>query len=323
METVDLPGTDLNLSRLAFGSSGLMSRLGRRQSLRLLEIAHEAGITHFDTARSYGYGEAESAVGEFLAWHRDNLTITTKLGIVPPRRSRTMRVAKAVGRAAARPELARRVLRKSAQGMVRLGRFDPREARKSLETSLRELRVETVDILLLHECRPSDLRTEGLLEFLEQAVRAGKIRYFGTGTDIESTEYALRNSPEFARIVQIEHNLVEPTLERLPLRGSGLITHSVVRLGLPALSELMRDERRRESWSRALSVDCGDPHNLARLLMANALRSNSGGVVLFSSAREERIRADAALADSAVFSTEQLRKFARLVGETLSLPSLS
>ena len=43
-----------------------MARLGRRESVRLLEVAYDSGITHFDTARSYGYGEAESAVGEFL-----------------------------------------------------------------------------------------------------------------------------------------------------------------------------------------------------------------------------------------------------------------
>src|SRR5436190_22196949 len=114
IERIELPGTDLNLSRLAFGSSGLMTRLGRTQSLRLLEVAYDAGITHFDTARSYGYGEAESVVGDFLARSRDNLTVTTKLGIVPPRPSRALHVAKAIRRVAARPAVARRFLLKSA-----------------------------------------------------------------------------------------------------------------------------------------------------------------------------------------------------------------
>ena len=66
MRAVALPGTELAPSRLAFGSAPLMARLGRRESVRLLEVAHDSGITHFDTARSYGYGEAESAVGDFL-----------------------------------------------------------------------------------------------------------------------------------------------------------------------------------------------------------------------------------------------------------------
>ena len=67
MRRVELPGSELRLSRLGFGTAGLMARLGRRESVRLVEIAHDSGITHFDTARAYGYGEAESALGDFLA----------------------------------------------------------------------------------------------------------------------------------------------------------------------------------------------------------------------------------------------------------------
>ena len=39
-------------------------------SLRLLEAAYDAGIRHFDVAPMYGYGEAESCLGEFRARHQ-------------------------------------------------------------------------------------------------------------------------------------------------------------------------------------------------------------------------------------------------------------
>jgi D-threo-aldose 1-dehydrogenase len=244
METVALPGTELTPSRLAFGLGGLMGRMGRRQSLRLLEVALESGITHFDTARSYGYGEAESALGEFLVGRRDEVTVTTKLGIVPPRWPRAINAAKAIGRLPARrARLLRPMLRRPAQAMVRPGRFDPAEARASLETSLRELRTEAVDVLLLHECRPPDLQTDGLLEFLEGAVREGKVRYFGVGTDLESTRYALSHHPEFTHVVQVAHSVVQPALDQLPPRGIPVITHSAMSVGLPPLLELMRDEK--------------------------------------------------------------------------------
>ncbi len=322
MDNVVLPGTELAPSRLGFGSAALMARLGRRQSVRLLEVANENGITHFDTARSYGYGEAESALREFLAGRRDEVTVTTKLGIAPPQRPRAMGTAKAVGRFAARcAPIVRPLLRRRAQAMVKLGCFDPAEARASLETSLRELGTEVVDILLLHECRPSDLRTEGLLEFLELAVREGKVRYFGVATDPDSTSYALGHTPEFGRLVQVENSVVQPSLERLLLDGSAIITHSAVRVGLPPLLEVMRDEERRQRWSRALLLDCADPQILARLLLAHALRSNDRGVVLFSSTHERRICANAALVGGTEFSTDQIGEFERLSHEAFSGPT--
>jgi D-threo-aldose 1-dehydrogenase len=320
MRTVALPGTDLVPSRLAFGSALLMGKLGRRESVRLLEVAHESGITHFDTARAYGYGEAESALGEFLSRHRDGVTVTTKLGIMPPRRSRGLQAAKSFGRvAASRAPALRRLMRKGAERLVQTGRFDPAEARTSLDTSLRDLGTDVVDILLLHECRPDDLRTEGLLDFLQGAVREGKIRYFGVATDSESTQVILRERPEFAQVAQVAHNAVDRTLERLPaLGGTAVITHSAVGAPLERLTELLRDARRRERWSQALGVDCARPEVIGSLLLAYALQSNPDGVVLFASTDAERIRSNAALADATEFSSEQIRDFARLTQDAIA-----
>src|SRR3954470_5130549 len=109
---------------LGCGCPGLMGRIDRSGSVRLLETAFDAGVTHFDVARSYGYGEAESAVGEFLARHRGGVTITTKLGIAPPRRTPALRAARGAARrlAQATPRL-RPLLRAGASRMVDEGRF--------------------------------------------------------------------------------------------------------------------------------------------------------------------------------------------------------
>jgi diketogulonate reductase-like aldo/keto reductase len=319
MRTVALPGTELTTSRLALGSSLLMARIGRRQSVRLLEVAHDSGITHFDTARSYGYGEAESALGDFFAHRRDGVTVTTKLGILPPRRSRGLQAAKAVARVAANSApILRPLLRKGGQSMVRQGRFAPAEARSSLETSLRELRTDTVDILLLHEVRPADLETDGLLDFLEAVVREGKVRSFGLGTDPRSTRTILAERPEFARVVQFAHDPVDATLDPRSLTGTAVFTHSALRTLVGPLSALLGDDRRRRRWSEALGTDCGHPATLGRLLLAHALECNAGGVVLFSSASEDRIRANAALVDSGEFSPQQLRRFGELVRDALT-----
>jgi D-threo-aldose 1-dehydrogenase len=298
MRSVELPGSSLTLSRLGFGTAGLAARLGRRESVRLLEVAHDSGITHFDTARAYGYGEAEAALGDFLAGRRDAVTVTTKLGMLPPPRSRALQGAKAVGRVGARvlPAL-RPLLRRGGQSLAKSGAFEPAAARASLETSLRELRVETVDLLLLHECRPADLETEGLLEFLEAVVAEGKVRAFGIGTDRASTAAIVARRPEFAPVVQVRQTAADPALE-LP-DGVGLITHSAV---VP-LVEPVSERARSEGWSR---------ETVGRLLLAGALRANPAGAVLFSSTDEGRIRANAALADEPEPEAADLERLVQL-----------
>src|SRR3954466_15030358 len=74
---VTLRGTEVTTSALGYGCSQLMARLGRAESTRLLEAAFDAGISHFDTARSYGYGEAESALGDFIRGRREQVTVAT------------------------------------------------------------------------------------------------------------------------------------------------------------------------------------------------------------------------------------------------------
>ncbi|MFC7538736.1 aldo/keto reductase [Siccirubricoccus deserti] len=75
-----------------------MSRTDGHRSVRLLQPAFDASTTHFDTARSHGYGEAEVAVGDLLAAvGRDRVAVAT-IGIPAPRRSPMVMAAKAAAR---------------------------------------------------------------------------------------------------------------------------------------------------------------------------------------------------------------------------------
>ncbi len=273
MDRVSVPGTDISLSRLGFGLAPLGGRVGRAESLRLLERAFDAGITHFDTARSYGYGQAESVLGDFLERHRDEVTVTTKLGIAPPPDSSGFRAAKSLARAVTRVAPgARRLLRRGGQRMVSGGRFSAVEARESLETSLRELRVDRVDLLLLHECSPEDLHSEELIEFLDEAVREGKVGRYGVATDAASTAVILRDAPGCAGVVQLANSAVAPNLEELEVPPeSVVITHTPL---------------------------AGLAGERASLMLAYALWSNPNGAVLFGSTDERHIEANVAVAEN-------------------------
>ena len=52
---------------------------GDRQ--RLLDLAVDLGVRHFDVARLYGLGQAEAELGALLRRHPGQLTVATKCGL--------------------------------------------------------------------------------------------------------------------------------------------------------------------------------------------------------------------------------------------------
>jgi aryl-alcohol dehydrogenase-like predicted oxidoreductase len=309
-----LPGTDVRLPPLAYGCAALMARASRSESVRLLEEALDVGITHFDVARSYGYGEAESAVGDVLARQTGKVTVATKLGIAPPERTTALRAAKALARrlASASPRL-RESLRAAAGRMTTTGRFSTAEARRSLEQSLRELRTRPVDLLLLHDCRLVDLHDD-LLAYLRERVAAGDIRAFGVATSRRDAAEIMRSRPEFAPVVQIPDSLLLEPLDGL----EPVITHSALAPVRALLSDRLRQDDRSSSWSAAVGADVRDPAVLARLLLGAALRRNPGGTVLASSRNPDHIRENARVVREPPPS-EQLDVFERLVAQDVPL----
>src|ERR1035437_1125675 len=98
MERIELGTTGRTTTRLGFGCSSLMGAMGRKQSLAILESAFDAGIRHFDVAPMYGFGQAESCLGEFLSRHRADVTVTTKYGIPPAKHQGLISVARSIAR---------------------------------------------------------------------------------------------------------------------------------------------------------------------------------------------------------------------------------
>jgi len=81
IDLVPLGVADLQLTRLCFGTGTLFRLHSSRERQRLLDAAYALGIRHFDTARSYGLGDAEREVGRFVARHRGHVTVATKFGM--------------------------------------------------------------------------------------------------------------------------------------------------------------------------------------------------------------------------------------------------
>ena len=302
------------LAKLGFGTSQLMGRIGRKQSLRLMEVAFAAGIRHFDTAPLYGLGAAEAMVGKFAADKRADITIATKFGIRPPSRSPWMGIAKAAARLAVQAVPALRVkLRRRAEAMTARASFTPAECLESLRNSLQQLRTEHVDLFLMHEVLQEQITSE-LLQTLEDAVNAGRIGRFGIATSAANT-VAIVRTPGAGTVAQFPSNVFEPIVSRIP-NHYVKITHSAMGADFATLyNQLMANKATLKKWSATLDLDCSDNDQLGRLFLYAAMTENAGGTVVFSSLNEERIRRNAALTGEPPFSSAQIELLRTLVKE--------
>lgn len=215
MQYVDLGVSGLQSSALGFGCSAMMGRVGRKPSLRALHAAYDAGITFFDTARCYGYGESEAILGAFLEGRRGRVILSTKFGIVPVPQGRWKRALKPMVRAAlATVPTARRLIRNQVKAQFQENRFSRDVLRRSLEESLRKLRTEYVDLLFLHSPPASVLSQDDLLENLERLIESGKVRMAGISADPEVIIAALGARLPALTAMQFPVNLFDLSLMR-------------------------------------------------------------------------------------------------------------
>jgi D-threo-aldose 1-dehydrogenase len=310
-------GVELGMSALGYGCSALLGPNSRDYALGLLETAFDSGVTHFDVARAYGSGDAEGVLGQFISTRRDLVTVTTKLGSAPPTGLASQKLVRNTARRVMRlsPRL-RAALGRQGSRMVRRHAFSPEDARASLETSLRALRTDHVDVLLLHSARPEDCTPE-LLDYLQTAREEGKISRIGVGTDAGGAATILREMPEFAELVQFDHSVLSPNIRRIPPESDAtVITHGSL-AGIGGLRAYLTDHPdEAQRWSEELGADCSDPAVLAALMLLYAVRTSRGGPVLFASTRPDNIRANAAAVANGSYSREQVERFAALAGAT-------
>ncbi len=115
------------------------------EAVRIVHEAIDAGITFLDNAWEYHEGESERRMGRAIADRRDSVFLMTKV--------------------------------------CTHGR-DARTAERQLEQSLRRLRTDHLDLWQIHECVYANdperhFAPDGVVEALERAKRAGKVRYIG------------------------------------------------------------------------------------------------------------------------------------------------
>ncbi|MCW2988730.1 MAG: hypothetical protein JWM24_1668 [Solirubrobacterales bacterium] len=304
--------------RLGFGCASLMRLPSRRRRQALLGEAFEQGVRHFDVARMYGLGMTEGELGRFAKGRRDEIGIATKFGIDPNGAAGRLAPLQAPARAAiARCPALRARLKRRSDSLQTPRRYDAAAVRSSLETSLRELKTDYVDILFIHDPLAVELPDmEGLVEALEGLREAGRIRAWGVSGEPGPSLLLATGWPQC--VPQMHSDIFSFG----HLRSEGKVPPIFFGILSRALAEiqerLLGDERMRAIWRGAVGLDCANAQTLATLLLQDALVRNQTGGVVFATTQRERIGAAVAAAKTSRGSDDirHLRAFRQLVAQT-------
>jgi aryl-alcohol dehydrogenase-like predicted oxidoreductase len=301
-----------------------MGRVGRAESMRAIAAAIDAGITHFDVARLYGYGEAESLLGEAIRGKRDRLVIASKFGLEPTRTAGALRGLKPLAQKVAGSVPGLRGALRSVVGTEThaADRFSVASARASLERSLRALQTDYLDILFLHDCEPEEVTGE-LITFLDAQIAAGRIRAYGAATGFKQITRLCQTYGD-KLLCQFGNGLCARRAAGLPRGQRRFIGHSPF-FGADRLTALVKaqPERFKLKSGRLKSgrgIQSADIHGL---MLGYALSADNIAVVLCSMLRDEHRRANLAALAHPAFTSDEIAEFAAIVAAALPdlLPS--
>ena len=277
---------------LGFGCAYITGGFETRASARLLHAALDAGITYFDTAPMYGRGTSEAVIGEAFKGRRDRVAIATKAGIARPRLSLKTKLLRAV--ATPVRHLLPGLSRAAASSLYGGGRpanrvYTPECVRLSLEESLRLLKTDYVDVLLLHECEADDI-TEPLLETLSGLVAEGKVLKVGIGSSVAAIETIDQRHPETFDVYQRTWSVLKTNELLFPRKQNNF--HRAILEALGAINTLLASD---PAFAKKVSHDAGIDRKidreLAKALLGASISVNPRGVTLFGSRRLARVEA--------------------------------
>lgn len=153
--------TGMEVAVLGFGGAEIGYEQATPETVnQLLNAALDAGLNTIDTAECYR--ESEVLIGDAIAHRRRDFLLFTKCG----------HTAEAPAKG---PDW-------SKDGVV-----------KSVERSLKRLRTDAVDLVLLHSCVLDELKKGDCIAGLEEAKKQGKTRFIGYSGDGQAAKWAIES----------------------------------------------------------------------------------------------------------------------------------
>ena len=168
---------------LKVGSSSVGREFGSNDSERIVRSAIDSGISFIDTANIYGNGLAEKRLGDTLPKNKEGIVVCTKFGY-------------------------------SICGDKIVQDFSAANVRVSVDKSLANLKMDCLDILLVHS-PPGDFNWNDYDPHpFEELVKVGKIKAFGVScSTIKSAEDVI--AAKFGTVIEVVYNITDRRAERL------------------------------------------------------------------------------------------------------------
>lgn len=232
----------LRVSELGFGCMGLDfsygHRISREEGIALIRRAADRGVTFFDTAEIYGPFTNEEMVGEALRPIRNQVVIATKFGFdIDP-----------------------------ASGANRGVSSRPQNIRSIVESSLKRLKTETIDLLYQHRVDPK-VPIEDVAGVVRDLIAEGKVKAFGLSEPgVKTLRRAHAVQPVAA--VQNEYSLwwrapeTNGILDACDELGIGFVPYSP--LGKGFLTGAMSTETKLEKTDFRANIPRFQPEALAK-----------------------------------------------------------
>jgi 1-deoxyxylulose-5-phosphate synthase len=261
--------TQLSVSALALGTvelgmdygidaPGHFRRPPEQTAIDLVHATLDAGINFIDTARAYG--ESEAVLGKALRGRRDQVVMATKVAIHQP------------------------------DGSVPTGPTLRRQMLDSLETSLRLLQTDYIDLWQIHNVDAAVLaqHTE-IADIFEEARRSGKI--CGAGGSFYGAELPLQAMDlDIFDVLQVtfsvfDQRLASQVFPQAQAQNVGVLVRSVLLKGaLTERAEFLPDHlenlRARSRYFRHLVAEAGLGLTAAQAAIAFALAQPQISAVL-------------------------------------------
>lgn len=215
----------LEVPVLGFGAGELGAPgLDEQQVARLLGQAVELGVCLFDAARSYGL--AEERLGRHLRPYRGRVLLSTKVGY----------------------------------GISGVADWSDAAVARGVDEALARLQADVLDVVHLHSCPRWVLEQGAVVEALEQAKRAGKVRAIAYSGENEACEWAVASSRFDA--IQCSVNLVDQRgasrwVEHARERGLGVLAKRPLANAVWRFDQAPARADQAEYWRRwrALALD--------------------------------------------------------------------